>query len=248
MKREKSAFLKWFSLSRHQRRDGGKDLTEQFDEYNYACLKSNIIPGDSPSYTNGSDKDLVTHLKNLKKEFIGQSELCYHHAQLAVLIRREIELSVNLTHFFRLWSEEAEYLIENLNTRWLVSAADTFADFSDDPLEQSYALATAGMVNAVKLTETERWLRGIDEPLPIADDLDMDKQRVDLWDGNPAFAVGTDDSLRNFHWRLLRVSEKLAKKPICLDIYHCVFKRLSEHDSVFKRFRDVHTRARTQWW
>ena len=248
MKREKSAFLKWFSMSRHQRKRGGDKLAKQFNETDIAALKDQIIEGESPSYTHGADKDLLSHLDNLKREFIGQSELCYRHAQVIVLIRREVDLDANLDHFFRLWLEEADYLVENLNTRWLVSAADTFADFSEDPVEQAYALAIAGLVNAVKLAETERWLRAIDEPLPSADDLDMGTQRVPLWDGTSAFAVGTDDTLRNFHWRIQRVCQKSSPQPACLSIYHSVFKRLSEHDSVFKRFRDAHTRPRTQWW
>ena len=235
-------------MSRHQRKRGGESLTQQFNENDFAQLKFAVIEGEVPTYTHGADKDLLSHLENLKNEFIGQSELCYRHAQLIVLIRREVELDVNLAHFFRLWLEEADYLVENLNTRWLVSAADTFADYSEEPLEQAYALATAGLINAVKLAETERWLRKIDEPLPAVEDLDMGSKRVALWDGTSAFAVGTDDTLRNFHWRLLRVRQKSPHQPACLAIYHSVFKRLSEHDSVFRRFRDAHTRARTQWW
>lgn len=248
MKREKSAFLKWFSMSRHQRKQGGETLAEQFNEMDIAALKHQRIEGESPNYTHGADKDLLSHLDNLKQEFIGQSELCYRLAQLIVLIRREVDLAVNLEHFFRLWQEEADYLVKHLNTRWLVSAADTFADFSEDPVEQAYALATAGLVNAVKLTETERWLRAIDEPLPSVEGLDMGTKRVALWDGTSAFAVGTDDSLRNLHWRIQRVCQKTRPQPACLAIYHCVFKRLSEHDTVFKRFREAHTRPRTQWW
>jgi len=105
MKRYKSKFEKWFSLSRHQRRAGAKKLTDQLS-LDFKTLKQQRIPGDDIVYTHGSANDIETHFNALKQEFAGQSELCYTHAKIIVLIRRESEVEKNFQLFQKLWTEK----------------------------------------------------------------------------------------------------------------------------------------------
>ena len=70
------------------------------------------------------------------------------------------------------------------------------------------------------------------------------EERVLLFDGTSIFKIGTDDTLRNMRWRI----DKVAKINIAGEILLEIFLRLQEHDTVFKRLRDRHSRSKTGWW
>ena len=100
-------------------------MKAQFDENIYK-LKETIIEGKDINFTHGSDVSITKHIENLKEEFVGQSALCHYHASLIVLIRREVDLKTNVNLFEDLWKNHENFLLDKLNTRWLVSASDTF--------------------------------------------------------------------------------------------------------------------------
>lgn len=235
-------------MSRHKKRRGAIDAMASFQETSFSVMANTTVRGDAPEYTHGAAADLKTHIANLRREFVGQSELNYWIASTIVLIRREVDVEKNVAALFDAFTECGTQLIQSLNTRWLVSCADTYADYHSDPLERSYGLAIGALVNSVKLTETERVVRGINEPLPDVSDLDMGRKRIALWDGTSAFAIGTDDTLRNFCWRMERVKSQLNEVPVMLSTFEEIFRRLSNHDTVYGRFKAAHHRERTQWW
>ena len=148
--------------------------------------------------------------------------------------------------FEKLWKEEKDYLLKHLNTRWLISAADTFADLSDDDAIKSLSIACSCLLNTVKIQESEHFITNYDS---YEDDskkitrLD-NEERVPLFDGISVFKVGTDDTLRNMRWRI----DKAAKINIAGEILLEIFLRLQEHDTVFKRLKDRHSRSKTGWW
>ena len=76
----------------------------------------------------------------------------------------------------------------------------------------------------------------------------MQQNRYPLWDGTSAFAAGTDDTLRNFRWRLDTFLSEESDTVVSAKIFSTVFLRLQENDNIYKRFRDCHHRNRTQWW
>jgi len=244
-RRDKSRFEKWFSLSRHNRRRGAKELSNQIAT-DFAKQKQTIINGDEIQYTHGSSNDLDEHFKALREEFVGQTELCYTHAKIIVLIRRDFEAKKHFSIFETLWLEEKDYLLQNLNTRWLISATDTFADYSNDDSIKSLSVACSCLLNAVKIQESERFItnakNSIDDMEKIAR-LD-NEERISLFDGTSVFKVGTDDTLRNMRWRI----DMAAKINIAGEILLEVFLRLQEYDTVFKRLKDRHTRSKTGWW
>ena len=244
-RRDKSRFEKWFSLSRHNRRRGAKELSNQIAT-DFAKQKQKIIDGDEVQYTHGSSKNLDEHFRALREEFVGQTELCYTHAKIIVLIRRDFEAKKHFSIFETLWLEEKDYLLQNLNTRWLISATDTFADYSNDDSIKSLSVACSCLLNAVKIQESERFItnakNSIDDMEKIAR-LD-NEERISLFDGTSVFKVGTDDTLRNMRWRI----DMAAKINIAGEILLEVFLRLQEYDTVFKRLKDRHTRSKTGWW
>ncbi|PVZ70215.1 hypothetical protein [Pelagibaculum spongiae] len=245
MKKEKSSFAKFFSLSRHQKRKGGDKLISQLVSVDYEAMKNNLINDAKLKYTHGADKDLQTHIEHLRHEFSGQSELVYHHAKLIVLIRRESNLQQSLQSFFELWDQQGDFLRQHLNIRWLISAIDTFIDHSSDPTTQALGLLVPVMMNTIKLHETERLLQ---ESKDAADSDEikatLQSGRVDLFSGMSCFAVGTDDTIRNMRWRIDRNCQGNPAGEIFLEI----FERIQGEDTVYGRFKKRHVRDRTGWW
>ena len=245
MARKKTRLERLFSFNQHRKRFGADKfkLTQSADELR--AMKERLIEGTAPHYTHGADKDISQHLANLRGEFAGQSELLYYHAQLIVMIRREFKLDEHVNQFEQLWANESDFLLEQLNTRWLVSAADTFADHALEPLARTLALNASLLANTVKMQETERYLQQAGQLSDQAERKEaLQTGRVPLFDGMSAFAVGTDDTLRNLRWRMDELARLHPTGAILLEI----FQRLQSQDTVFKRFRERHTRNKTAWW
>jgi len=245
MKRDKGIFLKWFSLSRHKRRTGARQLSKQINT-DFKSQKNNILSGDEIIYTHGSSNNIEEHFDALKQEFVGQSELLLTHAKIIVLIRREFEVKNHFKLFEKLWQQEKDFLLKNLNIRWLIAATDTFADYSDDDAIKSLSIACVCLVNTIKIQESERFLTNAKHN---TDDkgkqtrLD-NEERFALFDGTSVFKFGTDDTLRNMRWRL----NKMAKLNVAGEILLEIFKRLQTFNTVYRRAKDRHTRDKTGWW
>jgi len=244
-RRDKNRFERWFSLSRHKRRSGAIALSEKISS-DFSRQKQITIDGDAIKYTHGSSNNLEEHFAALRDEFIGQSELCYSHAKIIVLIRRDFEAKNHFTIFENLWKEEKDYLLKHLNTRWLISATDTFADLSDDDSIKALSVACSCLLNTVKMQESERFITNAHSSIDDREKmtrLDND-ERISLFDGISVFKAGTDDTLRNMRWRI----DKVAKINIAGEILLEIFLRLQEHDTIFKRLKDKHKRSKTGWW
>lgn len=244
--RQKSKLERWFSFSRHQRRFGADQVTQALDGQDIDSMKSTLIAGNETVYTFGSAKDLQTHIEDLRQEFVGLPELCHYHASLIVLIRREVDIDKNYQKFKELWLTERDFLLQHLNTRWLISACDTFIDHDDNVTLQAILMNANILINSIKLQETERLLCKTTDTEHDDVRQHLQHERVALFDGTSAFAVGTDDSLRNMRWRLDKVCAHHPLGQIVIEIFDRL--QLPEHDTVYSRFRARHTRERTRWW
>lgn len=247
MKAPRSKLASFFSLNQHRKRFGAADVANQLEHLNWNELRDDIIDGDKLEYTYGSDKDLQTHLTNLKREFVGHSELEYYHATLIVLIRRGFQVEKEFKSFEQLWYEQKEFLIKKLNTRWLISACDTFIDHSDDDYLKSLLMNAVILVNTIKMQESERYLTATENAK--ADDSrysSLQNERLALFDGVAGFAVGTDDTLRNMRWRLDKLAQSHPLGGLLIEIFERVQKPSA--DTVYSRFRALHTRDKTAWW
>lgn len=244
--RKKSKFEQWFSFSRHQRRFGADKLYENLSQMDMAEFKQNMIEGEKIQYTYGSEKDLNMHIENLKQEFVGQPELNHFHASLIVLMRRDIDVEQNYKKFKALWLSERDFLLKSLNVRWLISACDTFIDYDEDTTLQAILMNAVVLINTIKAQETESLL--CDQQYIESEVMrkKLETERVALFDGTSALAVGTDDTLRNMRWRLDKVCAAHELGKIVIEI----FDRLQnpQNNNVYSRSKQRHTRERTRWW
>ena len=245
MKRDKTKLEKWFSFSRHQRRTGAGELSMLIST-DFKSQKKKIISGDKVEPMYGSHKDLGDHFSVLEKVFVGQSELCYTHAKIIVLLRREFEVKKHFKLFEKLWQEESDFLLKNLDFHWLLSAASRFSENSDDKVASSLGVAVTCLQLTVRLAESERFLTHADQ---CKDDQEIqarldNEERISLFEDVPVFKFGTDDTLRG----LRRFIDRVAKYHVAGEILLEVFKRLQKINTVYKRTKDRHTRDRTGWW
>ncbi len=242
-KRKKSVFENFFSIKRHRRRIGARKAIDSV--VNLESMKKSMTKSESLQFTHGSDNDLTKHLDKLAAEFYEKPELLYYHGKLNVLLRREYKVRETFIDFRSLWDKEYEFLLDHLNTRWLITAADSFVDHDTDPVARSHAFCATCLVNTCKIYETERFATN-----SLIDDYDpnqvaiLQKERVSLFDGTSAFAVGTDDTLRNMRWRM----DALPKAGPATRILEEIFKRLNLHETAYKRMMENHQRTNTEWW
>ena len=242
-KRKKSAFENLFSFKRHRRRIGANKAIDS--AVDFALMKKCLTNSASQQFTHGSDNDLLSHLENLAAEFYEKPELLYYHAKLNVLLRREYKVPETFKTFRTLWDQEYKFLLEQLNARWLIAAADSFVDHDSDPIARSHAFSAICLVNTCKIYETERFATN-----SVTNNYDpqrvdaLQKERVGLFDGTSAFAVGTDDTLRNMRWRM----DALPMTGPCTMILQEIFNRLNLHETAYKRMVENHHRPNTRWW
>jgi hypothetical protein len=242
-RRKKSALEHFFSFKQYRRRLGAaKTITSDLD---FEAMKRATIDAQSKSYTYGSETDVNHHLENLRCEFHGATELEYYHAKLNVLLRRRYKTKETFEAFHVLWDAEHRFLLQYLNTRWLVSAADSLIDHHPDPLVQAYAFSVVTLVNTCKIYESERFACKTEEIAVDPKRIEaLQNKRVACFDGTSAFAIGTDDTLRNMRWRLDSLDPSVPASLILKE----VFKRVDTHETAYKRMKDQHTRKNTNWW
>lgn len=243
--RKKSRIEQWLSFNQYRKRFGAGAVLDKSESIDFGALKQQLVEGDECIYNLGASRDIQQHLSNLRTEFAGRSELLYHHARMIVLIRRDYKVRQNFKEFEFLWEQEMEYLLREMNLRWLVSAADTFADHAKEPLVRALTLNVSILFNTIKMQETERFLQESEHSKDSTErQAILQNGRTDLFDGTAAFVVGTDDTLRNMRWRIDEVTELHPVGKILQE----VFMRLQNEDTVYGRFRKRHTKTKTAWW
>lgn len=241
--RKKTMVERFLSWNRHARRSGASQFFD--NEMSVQEMIEKKVEGPDLRQTRGSRRDLSLHIHELRSEFVGRSELEFRHATLIVLLRRGYKPPQVYKQYLELWQEAGESLLENLNLRWLCSAADTIADHDPDPVQRSLSLAASCLINTVKLTESERFLTDSDHKKFFEQNVHLvQNQLVPIGDGMSCFTVGTDDTLRNLWWRI----DSMGRYGIAGLILCRSFQRMQEVESIYMRFKQSHHRAKTSWW
>jgi hypothetical protein len=194
----------------------------------FASLKYQVIAPSSVTYVSGPGiEDLSLKLQSLRCEFENAPELCFLHAATIVKIRRGVDPLTNLSMFFDMWMAETSFLCRQLNSRWLVSAVDTYADHGDE-VERPTALMISGFFNAIKLSESERLLARE----PGVHQHNLPEPGVPLWDGISAYNFEKGDMLRNL---IDRMRDVASNRAIFGAILETMLIRASESDTLLSR-------------
>jgi len=210
---------------------------------NFDCipeLKSRLLEGER-GFSCEVSADLHEHFDCLRPDFAGLPLLCFAHAQLIVCIRRKIDLAEHFAVFQKLWATEHEFLAAHLNSRWLVSACDSFADYGTDT-QKAAAMLLVVLINTAKLAETERlWLREaivMPEKLNAIVESHNNKKHIELWDGMMAYAPFAGDMPRNMFRRLAALT---GRDPALATIARTLVRRAVAADTVLGRLADLNS-------
>ena len=166
-------------------------------------------------------------------------------AKTIVLIRRGSEIKENYKTLETLLTKEGDFLLKNLNLRWLISISDTISEHSSCFENRALALCATILGNTVKIYETERYLERNTNSLEDPERLrTLQSERVPLIGGMSGFCIGTDDTLRNMRFRMDTVCKNNPIGKLLLEI----FTRIQYEDTGYSRLKKRHTRSRTSWW
>lgn len=100
-------------------------------------------------------------------ELAGQTELALLHGLLVSHLRKHTYPDHAPALFRRLWSEQEEWLLDHLPTRWLISAVITFADHSETESDRKLAQSLNILFSLMKIYEAERCFSGLPPQEPF---------------------------------------------------------------------------------
>ncbi len=243
----KRKLQKLFTSEKHL---GAKQLLRHYAHQDTDRMKAKIIHTDTINqcYESKKIRDLHEHLEYLKNEFEGQSELCYYHATLVVLLRRRYNVTVTYAKLQALWESESHYLLENLSLRWIISACDSFIDYDSNATRRAILMNAVTLINTLRVGETQLFLtheKTENKTHVCEEKLEAQYQRLwALYDGLTYFRAGADDTLENMRHRYesFRQEDELATR-----ILLTVFSRVHQYDNAFGIMKTLN-HARPDWW
>lgn len=123
-----------------------------------AAMVSMVVldPAKDPAESGESRLSYATKRRQLRREFIGKSELCYLNAMLIANLRKRQWPAQTPALFQRLWAEHGRFLINNLDARWLVSSITTFATAGINEPQRRTGQGMQLLFGMMKLYESER--------------------------------------------------------------------------------------------
>ena len=136
-------------------------------DVDFGPLKTACVDGRAPS-VEGSRSTYARKLRDLSEEFDGLPELMLLHGLLIAHLRRRSAPDHTAALFLRLWSEESDWLLNRLDSRWLVSAITTFGDHGTSEVQRRVGQSLSLMFGMMKLYETERLYSGTPPDQPFA--------------------------------------------------------------------------------
>lgn len=172
----------------------------------YATFLSLEISRQDNSILDISQKELL----NTPCEFVLFKKL---------LIRLRRGQSEDWSIFKGIFERNITTMLSVMNSRWLLSIIDTYADYASD-LECGNALAISNIFTLEKIHATDNII--FNKTLKVKQ---ARMEQFPLWDGLLTIRLNLDDMPRNF---LLRNLTVLSKTPILKKIFIELFKRAYE--------------------
>jgi hypothetical protein len=99
-------------------------------------------------------------------ELAGHCELALFHGLLVSHLRKHTYPESAPALFVRLWAEQEDWLLENLPTRWLISAVITFAQHGRSEADRNLAARMNILFSLMKIYEAERCFSGMPAQKP----------------------------------------------------------------------------------
>ncbi|WP_050528670.1 hypothetical protein [Pseudorhodobacter aquimaris] len=135
------------------RHHGGEGLPGL--DVDLAALARITLPPSPPDLPEGASRH-ATKEHELRRELGGQSELALLHALVISHLRKRRFPDHAPALFRKTWAEQSPYLLNFLNTRWLISAVITFGEHGATMNEKLLGREMGMLFSVMKLYEFER--------------------------------------------------------------------------------------------
>lgn len=163
-------------------------------DVDFAPLKVARLP-ESPEKPLESASMAANKRYDQMKELRGQTELALLNATLIAHLRKRKYPDHAPNLFRRLWAEEGDWLMANLNNRWLISSVITFAHHGTTEADRRAAQNLNVLFSYMKLAEFERQFSGVPARKPFVMGRRV-KERLPM--DMPGFALVRGDLEANF--------------------------------------------------
>jgi hypothetical protein len=124
------------------------------------ALAARLVPDEDPAPLPRGHSSFARKRHELLPEFRGQPELCLLNALLISNLRKFTWPAQAPALFLRLWREKADFLIDRLSSRWLISSVITFADHGPTEADRRVGQSMNVLFSLMKLYEYERQYSG----------------------------------------------------------------------------------------
>lgn len=178
------------------------------------------------------DKIAAEKYTTLCKEFEGQSEFLALHALTIAAARRSEPPAIARAIFLAMWQDHGDFLMDRLDTRWQLSALQTFRDYGENEVQRRCASELTVFFGLIKLYETERRYSGFKAKQPF--DLDT-RTRSNLPLGMDPYSIKNGDLDRNLLGMIWATAETdPVLRPLACHLLTSINR---ERGSIFRRFR-----------
>ncbi len=164
-------------------------------------------------------------------------ELFKEIKSLIILLRRQKETDTVWPRFNGLVNDKIDQICSNFDTRWLVSIADTYADYGT-PIEQRNAMFVSIVVNFEKLWATNLLMYDIQLNQNKLNRLKKNRI-IPLWDGMYSFNINHGDMVNNL---FLRIRRLIKDTPVIEKIFETVLDRILKNDTILTNINTYHQR------
>ena len=127
--------------------------------FDLATLREVIVAPETSDLPKGHT-DFSKRIHDMNTEFAGKNFLCLLNALLIMNLRKREYPAQAVPLFLRLWQEEDEVLLAQLNGRWLISSVITFATHGVTEADRRIGQSLNVFFSLMKLYESERAYSG----------------------------------------------------------------------------------------
>lgn len=200
-----------------------------------SALAQEVVARPGPKPATASDHARKSW--EIARELAGQNALLHLNGLLIAHLRKSDQPRHTAALFLRLWTEQSELLLREMDLRWKVSSLTTFGDHGETAAQRSTGLGLATLFGTMKLYESERLFSGRDADRPFTLDgrvkgtLPLDMNAYSLTDG------GLDVNMIGRFWEEAETDDVI--RPLAHDVLH---RLIDDPRTVFRRLHRLRAR------
>lgn len=198
-------------------------------------LSKETVPPPGPKHAFKSENARKSW--EIARELQGQNALLHLNALLIAHLRKSAQPPHTAALFQRLWAEQSDLLLHDMDLRWKVSSLATFGDRGVTTAQRSAGLGLATLFGTMKLYESERLYSGRDADRPFTLDgrtkgtLPLDMNAYSLTNG------GLDVNMIGRLW------DEADQDDVIRPLAHDMLQRLIDDPrTVFRRLHRLRAR------